>query len=300
MRFVLLSHDSGLDHDSGRGHPERPERLGAVIEGVLSSGLEIVRREAPRAEKGVLALVHDEWYIDAIERFCAAGGGHLDGDTHVSAASWEAALRAAGAGVAAVEALEAGDGEAAFIATRPPGHHALPARAMGFCVFNNIAIVAAKLVAAERRVAIFDWDVHQGNGTQDLFYTDPRVLYISLHESPFYPGTGRLDERGVGTTVNMPLPAGTSGDVYHWLTEGLVVPSIEAFAPDWLLVSAGYDAHRSDPLARIHLESDDYGVLASLLSAAVAPPGRCSSSRVDTTWRLSPGPARRLFGDTPA
>jgi acetoin utilization deacetylase AcuC-like enzyme len=273
VSVLLVTHESSLDHDSGHGHPERPERLAAVIAGIRSSGCDVIEIEAPLVEFGDLTVVHDAEYVDAIERFCASGGGYLDADTHVGPGSWVAALRSAGAGLAAVQALEQGSADAAFVATRPPGHHALAGHAMGFCVFNNIAVVAASLTSLGDRVAIVDWDVHHGNGTQDMFYDDPEVLYLSLHESPMYPGTGRLGERGtaggVGKTLNMPLPAGTTGAVYRWLIDTVVLPSLGEFEPDWLLVSAGYDAHRSDPLARILLESDDYGAMAGSLRSAV-------------------------------
>ena len=277
MRALAVTHPSGLDHDTGQGHPERPARLGAVVSGIENSGLEVVRLEAPRAGLDDLALIHDEAYIRSIEAFCAAGGGSLDPDTHVSDGSWEAALRSAGAGLGAIEALEQGAADVGFVATRPPGHHALPARAMGFCLFNNIAVAARKLTGTGSRGAIVDWDVHHGNGTQDVFYDDDSVLYVSIHESPWYPGTGAADETGAGagadTTLNFPVPDGTKGDVYRWLIAHAVVPRIEQFEPDWILVSAGYDAHRSDPLAYIELEDDDYGAMAGALRGLV-PAGR--------------------------
>ena len=275
MQILLVTHESSFHHDSGPNHPERPQRLAAVVEGVESAGFDVIRTDAPLVERDELARVHEGRYIDAVEQFCANGGGYLDADTHAGAESWEAALRSAGAGGAAIAALEEGDADVAFIATRPPGHHALPARAMGFCLFNNVAVAAASLTARGHRVAVLDWDVHHGNGTQDMFYEDPSVLYISLHESPMYPGTGRLEERGagrgVGTTFNIPLPGGTAGDVYLWLIEHVVRPAVVAFEPDWLLVSAGYDAHRSDPLAGIRLEAGDYGAITGAMRGVVAP-----------------------------
>jgi acetoin utilization deacetylase AcuC-like enzyme len=184
---------------------------------------------------------------------------------------------AAGAGPDAVERLDRGEGDAAFLAVRPPGHHATPTRAMGFCLLNNIAVTAAALVARGERVAIIDWDAHHGNGTQDAFYADGRVLYVSLHEFPLYPYTGRLDETGTGagegTTINVPLPAGATGDVLLHAMDVLVGPAVEAFAPTWLLLSAGFDGHRDDPLTGLHLSSGDFAELTAR-SLALAPPGR--------------------------
>jgi acetoin utilization deacetylase AcuC-like enzyme len=201
----------------------------------------------------------------------------LDADTYAVTESWEAAIRAAGAGTAAAAALEEGHGEEAFLAVRPPGHHATSTRAMGFCLFNNVAVTAASLTAAGSRVAIVDWDVHHGNGTQDTFFRDGSVLYVSIHEFPFYPGTGWVDELGAGpgsgTTINIPLPAGTAGDVYRAAMAEVAVPALETFGPDWLLVSAGYDAHAADPLADIRLEAADYAAMATALRATV-PSGR--------------------------
>jgi acetoin utilization deacetylase AcuC-like enzyme len=277
MRVALLHHDASLRHDTGPWHPERPERIGAVVRGVHQSGLEVVAQAPPLASPDLVGLVHRDDYVAAVERFCAGGGGALDADTVVGADSWEAALRAAGSGRAAAEALLGGGADTAFVAMRPPGHHALPDRAMGFCLFNNVGITARWLVEEGYRVAIVDWDVHHGNGTQDLFYTDPTVFYISFHEFPAYPGSGWIEEQGRGQgrglTLNLPFPNGTGGAPYRWAMRWLVQPRLERFAPDWVLVSAGYDAHDADPLAGLRLHESDYGVLASLL-AAVVPPNR--------------------------
>jgi len=277
MRVLLVTHPASMDHDTGVGHPERPARVPAVIEGVRSAGVEVVDIEPAAATPEILRLVHEPAYVAAVERFCASGGGALDSDTVARPGSWRAALHSAGAGPAAVEALRRGDAEVAFIATRPPGHHAMPARAMGFCLFNNIAITAQLLVNQGQRVAIVDWDVHHGNSTQDVFYDDPSVLYISMHEFPAYPGTGWLHEvgggRAAGLTVNFPWPTGTGGAAYRWGFDVVVLPVLEQFAPDWLLVSAGYDAHRADPLAGIELEADDYRFMAGRI-ARVVPDGR--------------------------
>ena len=224
-----------------------------------------------------LTRVHTETYVEAIRRFCASGGGALDPDTVATAASWEAARLSAGSGLTALDALEAGDADLGFVVMRPPGHHALANRAMGFCLFNNVAIAARHLTARGQRVAIFDWDVHHGNGTQEIFYDDPEVLYLSLHEFPAYPGTGWLTETGsgdgAGFTLNVPWPTGTTGASYRYVTDTVLVPVLRQFGPDWILVSAGYDAHRADPLAGIELESTDYRFMAGRL-AEVVPPGR--------------------------
>jgi acetoin utilization deacetylase AcuC-like enzyme len=252
------------EHDPGRGHPERPSRLDAVLAGLADVGLpdgggSLPRRAATRDE---LELVHPARYLDSLERFCAEGGGAIDADTGASRESWNAAVHAAGAGLAAIEAIEAGEATAAFLAVRPPGHHAVPAGAMGFCLMNNIAIAAASLKARGERVVIVDWDAHHGNGTQDAFYADPDVLYVSMHEWPLYPGTGWLDETGsgagTGTTLNVPFPAGTTGDLYLEALDTVVAPIVEVFRPGWVLVSAGYDAHRDDPLTGLGLSAGDY------------------------------------------
>ncbi len=219
--LVQVFGPSGADaHDGGR-HPERPERIDAVMAGVndvaqeLGSDLVMVTPEP--ATRAQLESVHESAYIDQVERLCTHGGGHIDPDTFVRPDSWDAALRSAGAGSQAVAALRAAGSGAAFVATRPPGHHALSRTGMGFCLFNNVAVTAAELAAAGERVLIVDWDVHHGNGTQDIFWNDPRVLYVSTHQSPWYPGTGAADEVGgpeaFGLTVNVPLPAGATGDV---------------------------------------------------------------------------------------
>jgi acetoin utilization deacetylase AcuC-like enzyme len=271
------------EHDPGRGHPERPARLDAVLAGLASVGFD--RREMDgsqpatrRATRAELERVHPPEYLDALERVCARGGGPLDADTAVSARSFEAAITAAGAGLAAIDALDAGEANAAFLAVRPPGHHAVPAHAMGFCLLNNVAIAAAALVDRGERVLVVDWDAHHGNGTQEIFEASPSVFYVSLHEWPLYPGTGRLDEIGIGagagTTLNLPLPAGATGDVYLEALDTVVAPAVEHFAPTWVLVSAGYDAHRADPLTNLGLSSGDFADLTARVAAYAPVPGR--------------------------
>jgi acetoin utilization deacetylase AcuC-like enzyme len=256
-------------HEASPHHPERPARLDAVLEGLSGAHAEgaVVPLEPRAATRAELERVHKPAYLDELERFCARGGGYLDADTGASTASWEAAVYAAGAGLAAVDALEHGDGDAAFLAVRPPGHHAEPSHAMGFCLVNNIAVTAAHLRDRGERVLIVDWDAHHGNGTQDMFWTEPDVMYVSMHEWPLYPGTGRLDDvgegEGVGTTVNFPLPAGATGDVYLDAIDRVVAPLAEKFAPAWVLVSAGYDAHRADPLTGLGLAAGDYADLTA-------------------------------------
>lgn len=198
-------------------------------------------------------------------------------DTYAGEASWEAARRAAGAGVQVCQRLEAGVADLGYVAMRPPGHHAVSNRAMGFCFFNNIAVTTAYLVGRGSRVAIVDWDVHHGNGTQDTFFEEPNVLYLSLHQEGIYPGTGSLNEVGsgdaAGTNLNIAVPGRTGGEFYRTATADLLVPVISQFEPDWLLVSAGYDAHIDDPLAGLSLVAADYGSMAHLL-APLVPPGR--------------------------
>jgi acetoin utilization deacetylase AcuC-like enzyme len=275
MRVLLYRNEACLWHDAGVWHPERPERIGATIAGVHRSGALVEERDAPAAQAEFLHEVHHPSYVDRIRQLCAFGGGPIDADTSVVPGSWEAALHAAGAGPAAVRALRSGEGDLAFLAIRPPGHHATAGQAMGFCLFNNIALTAAEITASGERVAIFDWDVHHGNGTQDTFYERDDVLYMSLHEFPFYPGSGWIDEigarRGEGYTINVPFPAGTAGDLYDAAFETVVLPVLNAYEPDWLLISAGFDAHRSDPLADLRLIEGDYGRMGSRLAGVVAP-----------------------------
>ena len=262
-------------HVEPPGHPERQGRLDASLAGISSAGLhEAVRLIEPRlATVDEIELVHDTELVAHIQRVSDAGGGAIDGDTYVSGGSWTTALRAAGAVLDAVDVLDAGDADVAFAASRPPGHHAEADRAMGFCLFNNVAVAAASLAARGERVAIVDWDVHHGNGTQDIFENDPRVLYVSTHQAPLYPGTGLLEETGGPdapfTNLNLPLPPGTRGDVFRQAFDEVVLPVIARFAPTWLLISAGFDGHRNDPLASLQLTSSDFADLALRLQQMV-------------------------------
>jgi acetoin utilization deacetylase AcuC-like enzyme len=277
--LLLATHPRYLEHDAGQGHPERPARLEAVLQGVRDAGLveAIVPVEPRPATKSELERVHPRGFLDALDRFCAAGGGRIDADTGAGPASWEAALLAAGGGLAAIEALDRGEGDVAFCAVRPPGHHATPDRAMGFCLLNNVAVAAAHLAARGERVLVVDYDAHHGNGTQDAFYADGRVFYVSLHEFPLYPGTGAMSEigRGPGTgrTLNLPVPPGTTGDVYLAALDDVILPAAERFRPTWLILSVGFDAHRRDPITGLGLSSGDYGLIAERLVGLV-PPGR--------------------------
>ena len=261
-------------HDPGP-HPERPARYDAVSEAVGAAGAEVV--EAPSAPVEALERVHDAAYLAAMERFCAAGGGRLDADTIVNDCSFEAALRGSGAAMAAVDAVLAGEVGSAFTCGRPPGHHAERATPMGFCIVNHVAVAAAHARAAGvERVAILDWDAHHGNGTQAIFWTDPSVLYLSLHQFPFYPGTGAASERGegdgAGATVNVPLRAGTSQGEFLAAFRGQALPALRDFDPGLLLVSAGFDAHAADPLCQLSLQADAFATMTRELRGIGAGP----------------------------
>jgi acetoin utilization deacetylase AcuC-like enzyme len=279
VAVLFATHPRYLDHEAGRGHPERPARLEAVLMGAHENGFgdALIPLEPRPATREELERVHPAAYLDAMDRFCRAGGGRIDADTGAVAASWEAAVLAAGAGVSAVEALDRAEADAAFCAVRPPGHHAGAARAMGFCLLNNVAVTAAHLAARGERVAVVDYDAHHGNGTQDLFYEDPRVLYVSIHEYPLFPGTGTLTETGRGAgewrNLNLPVPEGTTGDVYLHAFDEVVEPVIRRFDPTWLLLSAGFDAHERDPITGLELRSGDFAALTARLVALV-PAGR--------------------------
>jgi len=263
-------------HATPSWHPERPGRLDASLSGIPAAGLlsAVSIREPRLATTDELAMAHAGSYVAGIERFCGSGGGDLDPDTYAAPGSWVTARRAAGAVLDAVDALQTSECDVAFAAGRPPGHHAVADQAMGFCLFNNVAVAAALLAGQGRRVAIVDWDVHHGNGTQDIFYDDARVLYVSLHESPLYPGTGLASETGgpnaPRSNLNLPFPAGTRGDVYRQAIDEVVAPVIESFDPEWLFISAGFDGHRDDPLAGLELTSADYADFAVRLQSLVA------------------------------
>ncbi|MGQ9629822.1 MAG: histone deacetylase family protein [bacterium] len=274
MRTGLVYHPDYLLHDMGAYHPENRNRLTAIVDGLKSSGIwEKLEHIQPRyATEEELAYVHEPRYVESIERLCRRGGGSLDPDTSVCPDSYDVAKLAAGGVCAAIDAVMEGVVENAFCAVRPPGHHARPHAAMGFCIFNNIAIGARysqKHYEIVRKVLIVDWDVHHGNGTQEAFYEDPTVLYFSTHQYPFYPGTGSSEERGRGAgegfTINVPLPYGSDDGAYSEVFERVLIPAARSFGPDLVMVSAGFDAHRQDPLAGMGLSTPCYGKLTKVV-----------------------------------
>ena len=255
-------------HEVPDGSPECPARVQAALDGISIAGLSeaAIFLGERRATEVELTRVHNPSYLSSLREFCASGGGAVDFDTHASLGTWDTALLAAGGVLGAIDALASGIGDVAFVAARPPGHHALANKAMGFCFFNNIAIGAAELADRGERVFILDWDVHHGNGTQSTFWDDPRVLFVSTHQWPLFPGTGRAEEIGgpnaLGLTLNVPLPPGATGDVVLKAFDEIVAPAVDSFSPSWVLVSAGFDAHWADPLANLALTSGDFANLA--------------------------------------
>jgi len=267
---LYVRHQSSYLHDTG-GHPENAARLTAIEEALSDRGwLGLEQVEAPPAEREQLARVHDPHHIDSIEALAERGGGMIDLDTVASSGSWEAALHSAGGAVHAAERLLA-EGGFAFCGLRPPGHHAERDRAMGFCLFNNVAVAAAHAIAEldAGRVLVLDWDVHHGNGTEAIFYGSPEVLYASIHQSPLYPGTGAAADvgsgDGLGFTVNMPVPPGTGSDQFLALVQHVVAPIARDWRPGLICISAGYDAHRDDPLANCELDDAAYGEMAATI-----------------------------------
>jgi acetoin utilization deacetylase AcuC-like enzyme len=276
---VFLSHPASLQHDTG-GHPEQAARLVAIereLDGRDWLGWE--RASSPEVSLDVLHAVHSPEYVEAVAAFAAAGGGHFDTDTLASTGSYRAALHAAGGAVALVDMLLDGAVPCAFSAHRPPGHHALPQRAMGFCLFNNVAVAARHALDARgrSRVMVLDWDVHHGNGTNDIFYASPELLFVSIHQSPLYPGTGSASELGegdgLGFTVNLPVPPGSGDAEFVSLVRDVAVPLVGAFAPELVLISAGYDAHAADPLAECRVTENGFAAMAALMRDAAADAG---------------------------
>ncbi len=263
LTTLLISHPDCLAHDMGEGHPERPDRLRAIERALESESFQMLARDAaPRADISAIARVHPLDYIEAIRAAAPKQGlTAIDQDTFLSPGSFEAALRAAGGAIFAVDEVMTGKTTNAFVATRPPGHHAEVATPMGFCFFNNAAIAArqAQAVHGAERVAIVDFDVHHGNGTQHIFWDDRTVTYASTHEMPHYPGTGSIGERGEHSQiVNAPLRAGDAGEQFREAMDVAILPRIEAFSPDLIIISAGFDAHQRDPLGNINLVEADY------------------------------------------
>jgi len=266
-------HSDYLKHDPGDWHPEKPERLPAIIDALKDSGLwdKLVHLEPSPATVEQVQYVHDENYVETLREFCARGGGYLDLDTGVTRESFDVALLAVGGIIRAIDAVMAGEVRNAFAAVRPPGHHAFPEKGKGFCIFNNVAIGARYLQKKHglERVLIVDWDIHHGDGTHYFFYDDPTVFYFSIHEFPFYPGTGRAYEtgkgEGVGYTLNVPVPFGTG--VHHYIDafQQKLKPVALRFKPDFVLISAGFDAHKDDPLSGISLTSESYGQFTDIV-----------------------------------
>jgi acetoin utilization deacetylase AcuC-like enzyme len=258
----LYTHPIYLEHLTPAGHPERPDRLRAiqrVLDDPAFSALD--RVEAPMGDEEAILYAHPQAHLDRIrDAIPEAGLAAMDADTTVSPKSWQAALTAIGAANAAVDDVFEGRADNVFVAARPPGHHAEKATAMGFCLFNNAAIAArhAQRRHGAERVAIIDWDVHHGNGTQDIFWDDPSVLYCSTHQMPLYPGTGARSETGVGNIVNAPLAPRTGSDLFREALLSRILPEVDRFQPDLIIISAGFDAHHRDPLAEINLTEEDF------------------------------------------
>jgi acetoin utilization deacetylase AcuC-like enzyme len=267
---LVLSHASSLDHDAGPGHPERPDRIRAIEHVLAHEKFQpLKRREAPLGDRTAILRVHPEDYVAAVEKAAPVTGHvHVDQDTVMSPGTLGAIMHAVGGAVEAVDAVMRREVDNAFVAMRPPGHHAERATPMGFCFFNTAAIAArhAQAVHGAERVAIVDFDVHHGNGTQDIFWSDRNVLYCSTHQMPLFPGTGARDQRGDhDTIVNAPLSAGADGGAFKEAIETAILPRLDAFRPDAIIISAGFDAHRLDPLASLELTEVDFAWITSEL-----------------------------------
>jgi acetoin utilization deacetylase AcuC-like enzyme len=264
MTTLLFSHPACLDHLTPPGHPERPDRMRAVAQVLGENRFDrLVREEAPEGTLDLVRLCHDEHYVEELRRIAPDKGLiYLDGDTSMSPGTWEAVMRGVGGAVAATDAVMSGTSDNAFVAMRPPGHHAETNKPMGFCFFDHAAIAArhAQRKYGIARAAVVDFDVHHGNGTQDIFWADPTLMYCSTHQMPLFPGTGATGERGEhDTIVNAPLAPGDGGAKFRAAFENLILPQLQKFAPELIVISAGFDAHRRDPLANINLDAEDFG-----------------------------------------
>lgn len=282
---LLIYDEIFLKHDTGFGHPENSRRLENTLRYLKENRLwEQLRVERPRAALvKEIGLIHPQTYIEAIKQIADTGGGWLDGDTVISTASYDAAVHAAGAPLTAIDLIMKGEGKNAFCLVRPPGHHATPSRGMGFCLFNNVAI-AAKYIQSKYRlekICIVDWDVHHGNGTQDAFYSDPTVLYFSMHRHPFYPGSGRKEEdgegKGKGFTINVPLPADTTSQEYIAAFLDVMEHRVNQFAPEFIVISAGFDTYRKDTIGGLNLEIQDFRTLTEIVMTYAE---RCCGGRI--------------------
>jgi acetoin utilization deacetylase AcuC-like enzyme len=277
MTTLLITHPCFVDHDTGPGHPERPDRMRA-IDKVLAHDVfkDLKREEAPLREdvEEQIKLAHTAEYLEKIRSDATgplSGRKHIDTDTVISAGSWEAALRAVGAGLHAVDNVMAGNADNAFCQVRPPGHHAEDDKAMGFCLFSNAAVAShyARAKHGAERVAVVDFDVHHGNGTQDIFWSEKDLFYGSTHQMPLFPGTGSLNETGVGNVFNAPLRANDGGEAFREAFESRILPALHNFGPDLVVISAGFDAHEADPLANLRLVEADF-IWATENLAAIA------------------------------
>jgi len=292
--IALLANPEQIGHRS-ESHPERPERVTAILEAIKTSSLGLAPEPAPPAPEALIHRVHDPSYVAMLDRAASSGGGFLDPDTYITPLSMLAARSAAGALVEGVNRVLEGKVKHAFAVVRPPGHHAEHAQAMGFCLINNIAVgLMAAREKGIRRIAVLDFDVHHGNGTQHSFENDPEVFYASTHQYPYYPGTGGAGERGAhGNVLNVPLASGTGDALFLGAWEKKIGPALTAFRPELLLVSAGFDAHEDDPLAGLEITTEGYRTLATLIKgwAIDHAGGR-------TVWALEGGYNLRALGDS--